>query len=71
MKSNALTASQLVHEVRCSKRKIDTIKECEECNWIEVYKSEKGHRHIRAMPILIKSHKITQIGYGVRWMKQA
>ena len=55
---NALTASQLLHEVRCSKRKIDTIiKECEEDNWIEVYKCKKGHRHIKATPILMKSYQ--------------
>lgn len=55
---NALTASQLVNEVRCSKRKIDTIiKECKEWNWIEVFKCEKGHRHITATPILMKSYE--------------
>ena len=55
---NALTAPQIVHEVQCSKRKIETIiKECEEWNWIEVYKCNKGHRHIKATPILMNSYE--------------
>ena len=55
---NAITASELVQQVQCARRTIENcIKECEEWNWIEVYKCKKGHRHIKAMPILIQTYE--------------
>ncbi len=55
---NAISASQLVQEVQCSKRTIENfIADCEAANWIEVYRCNKNHRHITAMPILIKTYE--------------
>ena len=55
---NAITASQLVQELGCAKRTLETIiRECDEANWIEICKCDKGHRHIKAMPVLIKTYE--------------
>lgn len=57
-KDHAITAPQLVQEIGCAARTVETIiKECDEANWVEIYKCDKGHRHIKAMPILIETYE--------------
>ena len=57
-KDHAITASQLKKEIGCAGRTVETIiKECEEAKWVEIYKCDKGHRHIKAMPILIETYE--------------
>ena len=55
---HAITASQLKEEIGCALRTVETIiKECDEAKWVEIYKCNKGHRHIKAMPILIETYE--------------
>ena len=57
-KNHAITASQLVQEIGCAARTVETIiSECDDAKWIKIYKFNNGHRHITAMPILIETYE--------------